>query len=272
MSALPISGCLPGRTGKGNGRHVNRQRWLLHTVTAGVLVVGLGWATSASADAIFDFEGTDAGGTGSATMQFSGVGTSELTVNLDNTSPTTLDDGTENANAPGITGFGFDGVAPLPNLTSWSLMAQDVFGDSTLIGGSPDSGSGDWTLGSFMAGVDLDFLPQVDTGMDGALFNPDAAGLDELLPGGQNAVYFTTASLILNFDGDFTPDFDDQFSPFVRMQNVGLNQAGSLRLGGTPGDNGIPTDPIGEIPVPATLGLLGFGLIATGVAMRRRRS
>ena len=79
---------------------------------------------SAEGSLSFSFEGSDEGGTGSGTMEFVGLGTSSLTINVDNTSPLTLDNLT-GVNASGITGFGFDAEVPIPNISSWELTADD---------------------------------------------------------------------------------------------------------------------------------------------------
>ena len=111
----------------------------------------------------FTFSGTDAGGTGSATMDLTLVG-SELTIVLNNTSPTTTEN--DNPNIPAIVGFGFDVLNnPLPGITSWSLTADEydgmVFSPVTL-GGDPTAGLDMWEIlvGGKLEGVELDYLPQ----------------------------------------------------------------------------------------------------------------
>ena len=76
------------------------------------------------------------------------------------------------------------------------------------------------------------------------------------LPGGVNDVYFTTATLTMEFSRG-TPTLVAG-SPYVRMQNVGLNGDGSLKLTGTP------------VPEPATMLLLGVGLIGLAGFGRKR--
>lgn len=209
------------------------------------VVAGAGLALTAAtlpaaAASFFEFEAKDAGGTGSATMSFDGLGTSSVTVLLDNTSPLTLDDGT-GVNSPGITFFGFDGLGADPGVSSWTLTAEDASGDSVVLS--------DWSLDApgFRSGVTLDYLFTNDGNVKGALYNPDATSGLAASPN-----YFTTATLEIEFDDAFTLD---ETSTFVRMQNVGNGGEGSLKITG---------DPRETIPEPSTLGALGL-LAAAGM-------
>jgi len=217
----------------------------------------LAFAARDAAATSFTFYGSSAGGTGSASMTIDIVGNT-LTLTLNNTSPILLDN-LSGPNAPGITGFGFDLLNnPLPTLTSWSLVGQQYDGTnfSNVTIGS-NASTLDWLLGTFQAGVWLDYLPQVQ-GVDGALYNPAAVN-SALIPGGSNSAYFTTATLTMTF-GVAPVLAVNSSSPYVRFQNVGLNGAGSLKLYGTP-----------VIPEPTTLLLVGSGLAIFGTRLRRRR-
>lgn len=223
------------------------------------LAAVLGMAATADASYLFSFSGSTNGGTGSADMSIDITG-STLTLTLDNTSPTTLDNNTGN-NAPAITGFGFDlANNPLPAIASWTLTASEADGDVVQIGGA--SFPGFWTLDTFFAGVSLDFLPHVQ-GIKGAIYNPDAENSPALAA---QPNYFSTATFVLNFNTTSTIVLDED-STFVRFQNVGLNGAGSLK---TTGEE--PPDITEHAPEPSSVILMLSGLTVFGATRLRRGS
>jgi hypothetical protein len=216
----------------------------------------------------YSFSGSDEGGTGSGTMEFDGIGTSSLTVTIDNTSPLLLDNlDPLSVNAPGITGFGFDADAPIPTLVSWTLTAWDITGSTLYTIGGTGPSTLDWVMTSASQGIQLDFLPTTDNGVQGALYNPLQ---DEGF--GAEPNYFTEAVLTVEFDSIFNLATHDSgtgevdASPFLRFQNVGLNGEGSLKL-----PPGPPPGGGGNVPEPVSL--VVWGLLATiGVGAQHRRN
>ena len=68
----------------------------------------------------------------------------------------------------------------------------------------------------------------------------------------------------MTFDEDPMLDVTSAWSPFVRMQNVGLGGEGSLKLPGTPG--------VSPVPEPATMLLFGTGLAGlAGFRLRKKK-
>ncbi|MDO3379778.1 PEP-CTERM sorting domain-containing protein [Geoalkalibacter halelectricus] len=237
-----------------------------------LFLVGQSWALT------YTFSGSAQGGTGTAVMDISIIGNT-LSLTLENTSPTTLDGGSE-PNAPGITGFGFF-LEELVAYSSWSLKAFTTAGDQVQLGGTAaDPGNLNyWDLTDRQAGVSLDYLAASNSGSQYALYNPDQ---DQ---GFAADPYFTKAVFEMIFLGDvalatenrhITNDHDPSSGvTYVRFQNVGLGGAGSLKLVGIFQENdddnagGVITDPI---PEPSTIILLGAGLVGLGFWYRRRKA
>jgi hypothetical protein len=240
-----------------------------------LLAVALGaamslYATHAHAIIItesFSFLGSDAGGTGSADMTVvintndTGTGANSITITIDNTSPILLDDQSDD-NAPGIVSFGANfqpNTFNLANFLSWQLTgfaANDPNNTTPISIGENDGTPSNWiTLfnDTNNDGITVDLNPNVGTGVQDALYNPDAdpAGFAS----GPN---FLTTAIFTIFYSDIPDDLRLAIEPsggdvgntatIVRMQNVGENGAGGLKLSGT----SVPT----SVPEPSLLGLI----------------
>lgn len=235
------------------------------TLLTGFLVLALAansWAL------LFNFSGTSANGTGSATMDISITG-NILTATLNNTSPILTTN--NNLNMPGIPAFGFNLTnIPLPTINSWTITAiQPGTNAKTNLDAT---GTNEWRLQTLtqIEGFELDFFPN-NSGA-GATGNVDALLYNPLTllsaQKGNNTHYFTTAVLTIDFSNAPLLDITAGVSPYVRMQRVGDNQAGSLKLFGVPDDGG--PDPDAVVPEPSTIILLGAGLLGLGLANRRK--
>lgn len=229
----------------------------------------LGVCYTQAEGSLWDFSGTDKGGTGSAVMGITIVD-NIVTVRLDNTSPTMTDD-EENYNAPAITAFGVNLDPDNLSLVSWTLNAYEVNSGGTLIGpvmigSSTTAGLWGLKLDKKFDGVTMEYLEAIKD-VKGGLYNPLAVSGLAAEPN-----YFTTATLVLTFsdadrpmlDGD---DDDEQIEPYVRMKNVGLKGDGSLKLDGIEKDEEPPTP---AVPEPSALAIWGLGLAAVGFCRRRR--
>ena len=237
------------------------------TLLAGMMVLALAansWAL------LFNFSGTSADGTGSATMDISIAG-SMLTATLNNTSPILTANNL--LNMPGIPAFGFNLTNnPRPTINSWSLTA--IIPSTSAVINLDSTGTNEWRLQTLtqIEGVELGFFPN-NSGA-GAAGNVDALLYNPLLTPfpdqqGNNTRYFTTAVLTIDFSDAPLLDITAGVSPYVRMQRVGDSQAGSLKLFGVP-DNGGGPGPVTVIPEPSTIILLGAGLLGLGLANRRK--
>ncbi len=183
-------------------------------------------------------------GIGTATMGIEVVGNT-VTVEVDNTSPTLND------NMPGITAFGFDfeNAGDLV-LSSWSLNNGVDFVAS-------DAMQRLWSMESSDDGIAVDILPNTRRGSNYAFYNPFFADRPA------NNSFFDTATLTLQFNTAPLLNFDGEWSPFVRMQSVGLGGEGSLKL------PGIVSTPV---PEPGTMIIFGvcFATLA-GFRLRKKK-
>ena len=216
----------------------------------GITFLMFGLAFNAHATS-FDFIGSDEGGTAYATVDFVDSIVSEnsvFTITIDNTSPTSLENGTEWANAPAITGVGFN-IDPDVAFSSWSLMAYDSDGNSNNI-------TNHWTLGldSGIGNINLDLYAEAQ-GVHAGLYNPDTLNAPDPSTILGDDPYFTEAVLTIYFAGT-TNWVVDGNSPFTRWQNVGLDGEGSLKLP--------------SIPDPVAVFLLGSACLIGFAGARRK--
>jgi hypothetical protein len=284
-------------------------RMSIHRPFLPVLVTGLlallpavaygGIITAADGVQQFTFSGISSGGTASAKLTFKIVesgGSSTLIVGVHNTSPTVLNAGS-GVNSPGITGFGFD-LAQLnssggiinanPAFTDWKLTAhqQTSAGSVLVILGDNDPATGSsstpadlsrWSISQpgTMGGITMDLLTTSGNGQN-ALYNP-------LVVSGQAASpFYTYAELTLEFDGmtnlgleweiDVTSPIKE-YSPFVRMQNVGAGGGGSLKLQPQGPPVLVPPEspPITPLPEPVSVAIWGTALAIAGLGSHRFR-
>ena len=253
-----------------------------NTVCGLIAAACVGVGTNHAQGASFSF-GPDVidGGSVSATMDIVLDGTT-LTATIDNTSATSLEDGFFNSggdtdHAPGIVGFGFNVDPDELALASWTLKAIDKDDNMVTVGSDAGASGESWSMGTFTAGVTLDFLPDTDKGIKGALYNP-AAVASVALAAAPN--YFTTAVLEMHFAADPSEPMEG-FMPFLRMQNIGVNGEGSSKqwgsdggtTGGTDGGtDGSTTDPsLTPVPEPITgaLSIVALGAVACAASRRR---
>ncbi|QDT50220.1 PEP-CTERM motif protein [Symmachiella dynata] len=238
-------------------------------------VIGLLSAPSSVSANSFLFSGSDNGGMATGVMDI-GIGTTTVAndtvvVKIQNTSPTTLINGT-GVNASAITGFGFNLLDPEPGVFSWTLTAfeKDSNGDlnatPTVIGGSSGAPSTNpWALDldAGTGNLNFDYYPSTSPGSTskGGIYNPDAtSGF------GGSPHYFSEAILRIQFDVPPLPVLDLNNVPFLRYQVVG--NGGSLKLFGTPDDG--PGPGPGVVPEPSSFVLFGMGAIGLAAFVRRR--
>lgn len=242
-----------------------------------LLCTVLGMQPITASAALFSCVFDDDGGSVKGSMQFDFVyagGKTTLTLTVKNTSPLQFNG---SSNYPVIRGFAFDMNPDDAPVEDWSMVALDSQLNSILLGDMAGTVDKDdkrrWVLelyetSNLASPLKYDFTSVTDSGVNGALFNPeweDAGGP----PGGtgNTGPYYTDATLTVIFTGDVTLDTAASM-PFMKFQTVGTDGNRSLKT--VAGNFG---EPVEEVPLPSGLALLISTLIpaCSFRAIKRRR-
>jgi len=187
---------------------------------------------------------------GSGDVTFTDLGSNQLQIDIDNTSDNNNVGPGVYLNSSAITGLVFDILADI------NAMTVDSFVD----------GAGVDLSGSYVVGLDVnnnitpgntmvDLSIKTTDGINGGIYNFDKPGSD------LNNVVRDIATIVLNISDPASWALSSIENDRLRMQRVGPDGAGSLKIDGAPA----------VVPVPAAVWLFGSGLLGlVGIARRKR--
>ena len=179
---------------------------------------------------------------GSGLLTYTDIGNNQLKIEFDNTSANTL--------SSVITGLVFDVDDDINSVSAYSFTDGNGFDLTSLYDVVLDAKSN-----IVKGNAKLDVLFQPTSGIDGGIYN--AAGNSNFF---NTSMFPDIATLILTIDGPTTWALNDISNDFLRLQQTGLDNEGSLKVAGD----------LVVVPLPAAFWLLGSGLLGlVGIARRR---
>ena len=179
---------------------------------------------------------------GSGLLTYTDIGNNQLKIEFDNTSANTL--------SSVITGLVFDVDDDINSVSAYSFTDGNGFDLTSLYDVVLDAKSN-----IVKGNAKLDVVFQPTSGIDGGIYN--AAGNSNFF---NTSMFPDVATLILTIDDPTTWALNDISNDFLRLQQTGLDNEGSLKVAGD----------LVVVPLPAAFWLFGSGLLGlVGIARRR---